>query len=166
MNLQPSARYGEVEGGTDIYPIYNHPKSSDGAPIWEVSMADNVCVLAAPMSHGVPCVGYVVEEESRPGRLRNDFVKPIVERNLDALKKAGFKVPMKAMAVIKSLHPGSVFTFPDGTVVSQEEAVEPPRRGRKIVICGDTASARALSGDLKTSDFEWCLTIFFLTIYG
>ncbi|CAJ1941459.1 unnamed protein product [Cylindrotheca closterium] len=146
MNLDPSSRYGEVEGGTDIYPIYNHPKASDGAPIWEVSKADDIKVFAAPMSHGVPCVGYVVEEESRPGRLRNDLVKPIVERNLAALKEAGFKVPMKAMAVIKNLQPGSAFTFPDGTVVTQEEAVEPPRRGRKIAICGDTASARALAG--------------------
>mmetsp|Transcript_26259 Transcript_26259/g.63981 ORF Transcript_26259/g.63981 Transcript_26259/m.63981 type:complete len:564 (-) Transcript_26259:1749-3440(-) len=149
MNLEPSARYGEVDGGTDIYPIYNHPKASDGAPIWEVSNADDIKVFAAPMSHGVPCVGYVVEEESRPGRLRNDIVKPIVERNLAALKEAGFKVPMKAMAVIKNLQPGSAFTFPDGTVVTQENAVEPPRRGRKIVVCGDTASARALAGELK-----------------
>lgn len=154
MNLEPSPRFGEVEGGTDIYPVYNHAKASDGAPIWEVSMADDVRVLAAPMSHGVPCVGYVVEEEGRPGRLRDDVVKPIVERNLDALKEAGFKVPMKAMAVIKNLQPGSAFTFPDGTVVTQEEAVEPPRRGRKLVICGDTASARALSGNLMTHVFR------------
>ena len=73
-------------------------------------------------------------------------MKPIVERNTKALKDAGFKIPMKAMAVIKNLPVGSAFTFPDGTVMTQEEAVEPPRKGRKIVICGDTANARAITG--------------------
>jgi ribonuclease Z len=146
MSLEPSTLYGEVDGGRDIYPMYDHPKASDGAPVWEVSNEEDVKVFAAPMSHGIPCVGYVVEESSRPGRLRDDLVKPIVQRNLKALKEAGFKVPMKAMAVIKNLPVGSAFTFPDGTVLSQKDAVEPPRKGRKVVICGDTASARALEG--------------------
>ena len=129
----------------DIFPIYDHPLSCDGAPVWEVEDEDDVKVYAAPMSHGIPCVGYVVEEQSRPGRLRDEVVKPIVERNLGALKDAGFVIPMKALAVIKNLPVGSAFTFPDGTVVTQEEAVEPPRKGRKVVICGDTASSRAIA---------------------
>lgn len=126
--------------------------SFDGAPVWEVEDEDDVKVYAAPMSHGVPCLGYVVEEQDRPGRLRNDFVEPIVLRNIDALKANGFKIPMKAMAIIKNLPEGSSFTFPDGTVVSQEDAVEPPRAGRKVVICGDTADARALTNLAMDAD--------------
>lgn len=114
--------------------------------MWEVEDEDDVRVYAAPMSHGIPCVGYVVEEATRPGRLRNEVVQPLVRQNLAALKEAGFKIPMKAMEVIKNLPVGSAFTFPDGTVITQEEAVEPPRRGRKVVICGDTANCRALEG--------------------
>lgn len=146
INLQPSRQFGELDGGRDIYPIYQHPLCADGAPVWEVEDEEDVRVFAAPMSHSVPCVGYVVEEKSKPGRLRDEVVKPIVERNLDALKEAGFKIPMKALAVIKNLPVGSAFTFPDGTSITQEEAVEPPRSGRKIVICGDTASSRAIEG--------------------
>ena len=144
MQLEPSSLYGEIEGGRDIYPDYDHPLSADGAPVWEVEDEDDVKVYAAPMSHGVPCVGYSVEELERPGRLRSELVEPIVKRNVKALREAGFKVPMKAMAVIKNLSPGSSFTFPDGTVVTQEDAVEPPRQGRKVVICGDTADSRAM----------------------
>lgn len=103
-------------------------------------------MLALLLSTKVPCVGYVVEEQSRPGRLRNEIVEPIVRRNVKALKEHGFKIPMKAMAIIKNLEVGSSFTFPDGTVLSQEEAVEPPREGRKIVVCGDTADCRAIEG--------------------
>lgn len=146
MNLEPSKLYGEIGGGRDIYPTYDHPSSSDGAPVWEVADEEDVKVFAAPMSHGIPCVGYVVEEANKPGRLRDEVVKPVVLRNIGALKDSGFKIPMKAMAVIKNLQPGSAFTFPDGTVVTQEEAVEPPRKGRKVVICGDTSSSRAMEG--------------------
>lgn len=144
LNLEPSSAYGEVKGGRDIYPHYDHPFSSHGAPIWEVEDEGDVKVYAAPMSHGIPCVGYVVKEEDRAGRLRDEMVRPICERNMAALKDAGFVHPLKAMQVIKDLPVGSSFTFPDGTVVSQEDAVEASRPGRKVVICGDTASARSM----------------------
>ena len=122
--------------------------------MWEVTDEEDVRVYAAPMSHGIPCVGYVVEEATRPGRLRNEIVQPMVERNLKALKEAGFHIPMKAMAVIKNLPIGSSFTFPDGTSITQEEAVEPPRKGRKVVICGDTSSSRALEGMCEPQDWH------------
>lgn len=145
MNLESSSLYGEIEGGRDIYPIHDHPASVNMAPIWEVVQDEmDVRVFASPMSHGIPCLGYVVEELPRAGRLKNELVEPIVRRNVDALREAGFAIPMKAMAVIKDLPAGSAFTFPDGTVVKQEEAVEPPRPGRKVVVCGDTADASAL----------------------
>lgn len=152
MQLEPSMLYGELDGGRSIFPIYNHPLSAHGAPVWEIEDEDDVVVYAAPMSHGIPCLGYVVEERPRPGRLRGDLVQPIVKRNFNALREAGFKDPMKALGVIKSLPPGSAFTFPDGTVVAQEEVVEPQQRGRKVVICGDTCDSRSLSVLAKDAD--------------
>jgi ribonuclease Z len=62
------------------------------------------------------------------------------------------KVPMKVMGIIKDLPVGGSYTFPDGTVVKQEDVVEPPREGRKIVICGDTADSRAISGLAQDAD--------------
>ncbi|GKY90653.1 hypothetical protein MPSEU_000038700 [Mayamaea pseudoterrestris] len=144
LDLEPSSMYGEIDGGRNIYPINDHPRSVGGAPVWEIEDEGDVKVFAAPMSHGIPCLGYAVEELPRAGRLRNELVAPMVKRNFAALKDAGFKVPMKALAVIKDLSIGSSFTFPDGTVITQEEALEPPRPGRKVVVCGDTADARAL----------------------
>mmetsp|Transcript_14686 Transcript_14686/g.29696 ORF Transcript_14686/g.29696 Transcript_14686/m.29696 type:complete len:744 (-) Transcript_14686:349-2580(-) len=152
INLKPSSQFGEIAGGRDIFPIYDHPLSADGAPIWEVEDEGDVRVFAAPMSHGVPCVGYVVEEESKPGRLRPDLVEPIVKRNYAALRDAGMKAPMKVMAVIKDLPEGGSFTFPDGTLVKQSDVVEPSRQGRKVAICGDTSDARAMEGIAKGAD--------------
>jgi ribonuclease Z len=144
LRLDPSPLYGEIDGGRSIYPDYNHPKSNDGAPVWTLIQDDTVTVSAVPMSHTIPCVGYCVEEAQRPGRLRNELVEPIVQRNLDLLRDAGFKNPMKVMGILKNLKPNTAFTFPDGTVVTQKDAVEPARKGRKVVICGDTCDSRAM----------------------
>jgi len=153
MNLEPSNSFGEVEGGRNIYPDFNHPQSFNDAPVWDIlEDHEEMKVYAAPMSHTVPCVGYVVQEPNKPGRLNHELVEPIVRRNLDALREAGFKRPMKVMAVIKDLPPDSSFTFPDGTVLHQDEAVEPSQNGRKIIICGDTADASPLTYLGKNAD--------------
>ena len=115
----------------DIFPIYDHPYSADGAPVWEVEDEGDVRVYAAPMSHSVPCVGYSIHEEQKPGRLRAEQVEPLVRKNYDALRKAGMRAPMKVMQMIKDLPDGGSFTFPDGTVLSKEDVVEPARDGRK-----------------------------------
>jgi ribonuclease BN (tRNA processing enzyme) len=145
MQLEPSTMYGEMEGGRNIYPDYNHPKSFDGAPVWNVIQDEGVNVYASPMSHSIPCIGYCIEEAPRPGRLRNELVEPIVQRNLESLRNSGFQSPMKVMGILKNLKPNTAFTFPDGTVVNQHDAVEAPRRGRKVVICGDTCDSRAMT---------------------
>lgn len=137
-----------MDGGRDIFPDYDHPQSSDGAPVWEVHSDDDVSVRAAPMSHSVPCVGYVVAERDQPGRLKPENVLPIVERNREGLIESGVRNPMKVMAMVKNLEVGGQYVFPDGTVVRQEDVVEPPRRGRKVVICGDTANCRSMEGPL------------------
>lgn len=152
INLEPSRDFGEIAGGIDIYPQYNHPQCNDGAPIWEVITDGDVTVTAAPMSHGVPCVGYVVHEIDSPGRLKPENVLPVIERNRDGLKEAGVKNPMKVMAMVKSLPVGGSYTFPDGTIIRQEDVVEPPRKGRKIVVCGDTADCRSLERLAQDAD--------------
>merc|ERR1712071_747530 len=115
--LERDPHFGEVEGGRDIYPQFDDPLCSHGAPKWEVFDEGDVAVHAAPMSHGVPCVGYVIKEKNKQGRLRPELITPVILRNIPALKKAGVKTPMKIMAVIKNLPPDGAFNFPDGTVI-------------------------------------------------
>lgn len=59
---------------------------------------------------------------------------------------------MKVMDIIKNLPESGLFTFPDGTVVHQRDMVEPCRKGRKIVICGDTSDSRAIVGLAQGAD--------------
>ena len=38
-------------------------------------------VKAAPMQHTIPCVGYVVQEDERAGRLNIEKIRPLVEQH-------------------------------------------------------------------------------------
>ena len=96
------------------------------------------------MVHTVPCVGFVVQEKPRPGRLNAELLLPLIDRNTAELKSKGFPDPKKLMKAFKVMKPGDSFTFPDGTVLRGSEAVAPARRGRKIVVCGDTSDASAM----------------------
>jgi ribonuclease Z len=58
LPLEASPQYSEIEGGRSIYPQYDHPLAFDGAPVYCVEDEEDVQVFAAPMSHGIPCVGY------------------------------------------------------------------------------------------------------------
>lgn len=135
--------YGEMEGSRDIYP--------DEHGVYACVDTDEITVLAAPMQHTVPCVGYVVQEKPRPGRLNAEVVRAHVERNYAALKPA-FPNPMKVFARIKEMGPGEAFTFPDGTVLRAEDVLEPARRGRKVVIMGDTCSGDRIASLCMDAD--------------
>jgi ribonuclease Z len=133
VRTRPDAAYGEQPGGRDILPDANghYMLLTDG----------DLTVQAAPMQHTVPCVGFVVNEAPRQGRLRVELVQPLVERQREQLKKQlGLRDPNKVFAILKAQAPGDSFTFPDGTVLRTEEFLEPAKKGRKVVIMGDTCT--------------------------
>ncbi|TFK43661.1 Metallo-hydrolase oxidoreductase [Crucibulum laeve] len=91
--------------------------------IWSDIFQDSiVSVSAAPILHSVPCVGYVITEAPVPGKI--DPKKYIAD-----IKRT--KAPM---TVMRQLQQGETVTLSDGTVLHGP----PRRRGRKLVILGDT----------------------------
>ncbi|KAG6854870.1 hypothetical protein C0991_012060 [Blastosporella zonata] len=93
----------------------------DGA--WTDIFKDGlVSVSAAPIYHSVPCVGYVVTEAPVPGKIDPKLYIPDLKRT---------NTPMTAM---RRLQQGESVELSDGTILHG-----PPRRkGRKVVILGDT----------------------------
>jgi ribonuclease Z len=78
------------------------------------------------VDHGVAAVGYALVEEERPGRF-------------DVAAADALGVPSGPERGL--LQSGRPLTLADGTVVSPEAVLGPPRAGRKLVLTGDTAPA-------------------------
>ncbi|KAG6869323.1 hypothetical protein C0993_000076 [Termitomyces sp. T159_Od127] len=91
--------------------------------VWRDIFRDGmVSVSAAPIHHSVPCVGYVVTEAPVPGKIDPKLYIPDLKRT---------NTPMTAM---RRLQQGESIELSDGTILQG-----PPRRkGRKVVILGDT----------------------------
>jgi ribonuclease Z len=79
--------------------------------------------------HGVSAVGYSLVEAARPGRF-----------DVDAAIRLG--VPDGAPRGV--LQRGEPVSLGDGTVVTPEQVLGPPRPGRKLVLTGDTAPAASV----------------------
>ncbi|KAF9006506.1 beta-lactamase-like protein [Cyathus striatus] len=94
--------------------------------IWQNIFQDNiVSVSAAPIKHSVPCVGYVVTEASIAGKVDPALYIPHLNRT---------KTPR---SVMRQLQQGERIHLSDGTVLEGPAK----RKGRKIVILGDTYDA-------------------------
>jgi len=91
-------------------------------PVWDDTGLD---VYAVPTKHGVPSVGWLLEEEDRPGRFDVD-----VATALGVQPGADFGV----------LQRGGEVTTADGRTVRSDEVVGGHRYGRRIVYTGDTAA--------------------------
>ncbi|MBA3841737.1 MAG: ribonuclease Z [Actinobacteria bacterium] len=81
-------------------------------------------ILVFPVHHGVAAVGYVLAEDTRPGRFDNDAA--------DAL---GIPVGPERGA----LQRGESVTLADGRTLTPDAVLGAARPGRRIVIPGDTA---------------------------
>ncbi len=82
-------------------------------------------IHAFPTEHRIPSLGYALVEDVRPGRFHPERARAL-------------GVP--AGPLFGALQRGRAVQV-DGRTVRPEEVVEPPRRGRKLVLSGDTRPA-------------------------
>ena len=95
----------------------------------EVIARDDYRIEAFAVSHGLDAIGYALREDARPGRFEVDAA--------DALGVPDG--PARG-----ALQRGQPVTLDSGRVVRPDEVVGPPRRGRTIVVTGDTAPAQSV----------------------
>jgi ribonuclease Z len=118
--------------GKFIYPI-------DG--VWNVC-ADEYCTIrAAKVHHTVPCVGYVVHEHDQTGAILMDKLRTILNH---------YAVDYQAMQInprtfLPDFKNGKPLTLPDGTKLYPQDFLGPIKKGRKIVILGDTYDPSAMA---------------------
>jgi ribonuclease Z len=85
---------------------------------------DDYRILVFPVHHGVAAVGYALAEKPRPGRFDTEAADVL---GIPAGPERG------------ALQRGESVTLDDGCVVTPDAVLGEPRRGRRIVMPGDTA---------------------------
>ncbi len=110
--------------------------------IHEVSPGDRVrrqgCEwVAFATDHRTPSVGWALREDARPGRF-----------HLERAEALGVpKGPLYG-----ALQRGETVSLPDGRTVRPEEVVDAPRRGRTVVVTGDTRPCQSVVEAARGAD--------------
>jgi ribonuclease Z len=104
-----------------------------GAPI----RRDGCAMVPFATDHRTPAVGWALVEDARPGRFHPE-------------KAAALGVP--AGPLFGALQRGREVTLADGRVVRPDEVVEPSRRGRTVVVTGDTRPCRGTVDAARGAD--------------
>ncbi|MEM2236876.1 MAG: ribonuclease Z [Candidatus Caldarchaeum sp.] len=102
----------------------------------EAVNVDEVTVTCFRTEHTALSFGYVLQEAPRPGRMREEF--------LDSLGVP--RGPLWGM-----LQKGRPITF-NNRLITPEEAMDPPRPGRKIVYTGDTRPCKNVLEAARKAD--------------
>jgi ribonuclease Z len=94
-------------------------------------------ILPFRTQHGVSANGYVLLERPRPGRF-----------DVEAADALGVP-PGRERGILQG---GDPITLPDGSVVTPDEVLGPPRPGRKVVIGGDGIPGKTLLEAAREAD--------------
>jgi ribonuclease Z len=139
FSLRGRERPLEVHGPRGLVDLLGSLKRVVGKLSYEVRVVelepgdvlerDGYRLAAFEVAHGVPAVGWSLIEATRPGRF-----------DVEAADALG--VPSGPAR--GALQRGESVTLPDGSVVSADRVLGPPRPGRKIVITGDTAPSESV----------------------
>ncbi|MBW2734112.1 MAG: ribonuclease Z [Deltaproteobacteria bacterium] len=106
---------------------------------------EHVRVLWYELEHTVRCVGYRIEEKERPGRF-------------DA--EAAVKLGVPRGPLWGKLQGGQEVQTPSGDVVSPDQVLGPPRRGRHVAYATDTRVTPKLQPLLKDADLAFVESMF------
>jgi ribonuclease Z len=112
----------------------------------DVLQRDQYTLEAVDVDHGVSALGYVLDEDARPGRF-----------DVEAADALGVPAGRERGA----LQRGEDVTLADGRVVVPARVLGPARPGRKLVLAGDTAPSgsvlrAAQNADLLVHEATFC----------
>jgi len=98
---------------------------------------DEYTIHVIRVKHGIPALGYSLEEKMRPGK----FDKP-----------KALKLGIPEGPLFSKLQKGKMITLDDGRKITPDVVLGPPRKGRKITISGDTIPIDKMVDFAKNSD--------------
>ncbi|MCK5636141.1 MAG: ribonuclease Z [Thermoplasmatales archaeon] len=98
---------------------------------------EEYCIHVLNVKHGIPAVAYSIEEKMRPGK----FDKP-----------KALKLGIPEGPLFSKLQRGETITLKDGKKITSDIVLGPPRKGRKIIISGDTVPIDKMISFAKNAD--------------
>lgn len=105
----------------------------DGQERWHNVFASNDwSIHAASLRHTAPCVGYVLNEAPRPGKIDMAHYAPLIKAHADEIRsQLGFANPLQALSILQR---GESVRLAGGVTITPPST----RPGRQLVILGDT----------------------------
>jgi ribonuclease Z len=103
----------------------------------EAVRRDGCDLVPFETDHRTPSVGWALVEDARPGRFHPERAEAL-------------GVPKGPL--FRALQRGGPVTLPDGREVRPEQVVEAPRRGRRVVVTGDTRPCRGAIEAARAAD--------------
>jgi len=111
-----------------------------------VYQGDGFRVRAFPLWHTKPCMGYVLEEDDRPGEFFPE-------------KAEALKIPRGPLW--SRLQHGETISIPGAAaLVRPEDVLGPPRQGRKFAFVTDTLAFPGIADEVAGSDLLVCEGMF------
>lgn len=110
-----------------------------------VYQGDGFAVRAIPLKHSRPCVGYILEEEPRPGVFHP-------QQAID------LEIPRGPLW--GKLQGGATVTLDDGREISPQQVMGDARRGRKFSYVTDTLPVQTIAPEVEGSDLLICEGMF------
>ena len=98
---------------------------------------DEYIIRVIRVKHGIPALAYCIDEKMRPGK----FDKP-----------KALKLGIPEGPLFSKLQHGKTITLEDGRKIKPDVVLGPPRKGRKIVISGDTKPIDSMINFAKDAD--------------
>ena len=89
------------------------------------------------VEHGVPTLGFSIEEKLRPGKFN---------------KKKAIKIGIPEGPLFSKIQKGESIKLENGKIIKPQQILGPPRKGRKIVISGDTTPTKKMIDFAKFAD--------------
>jgi len=122
-------------------------------PFFNQNTEGGLKVHASVIKHtpNLTCVGYVVEEKTYPGKLNADSLKELInsKESRRYFKKEGVTQPLRLLGILKRGHPVKILN----TTVYPKDFLGPDKKGRKIVVLGDTCDASRIANLAHNADF-------------
>lgn len=106
-----------------------------------VGERDGWTISAHPLVHRVTCLGYVLHEAEQPGRFHPERAR---------------RIGIPDGPLFGRLQRGEPVRLADGRIIVPSDVMDPPRRGRKVVLLGDTSDPSAIAPAAQGCDLLVC----------